>query len=123
MWAPVARRTRVHRMAEAGTLVGLPPLRGSRNITLKPFMLGEVVSGSLPGAGEPGRAGDGGLDVKWGLTPRLTADFTWRTDFSQVEADQEQVNLTRFPLLYPEKREFFIENSGTYAFGDLSERN
>lgn len=123
MWAPVARRTRVHRMAEAGTLVGLPPLRGSRNITLKPFMLGEVVSGSLPGGDEPGRGGDGGLDVKWGLTPRLTADFTWRTDFSQVEADQEQVNLTRFPLFFPEKREFFIENSGTYAFGDLSERN
>jgi uncharacterized protein DUF5916/cellulose/xylan binding protein with CBM9 domain len=123
LWAPVARRTRVHRMAEAGTLTGLPQLRGSRNITVKPFLLGENVSGSLPDASELGGGGDGGLDVKWGLTPRLTADLTWRTDFSQVEADQEQVNLDRFPLFFPEKREFFIENSGTYAFGDVLERN
>ena len=123
MWAPVARRTRVHRMAEAGYLVGLPRLEGSRNITVKPFMLGERASGTLPGAAEQGSQGDVGLDIKWGLTPGLTADLTWQTDFSQVEADQEQVNLTRFPLFFPEKREFFIENSGTYAFGDLSERN
>mgnify|MGYP001983451632 FL=1 len=123
MWAPVARRTRVHRMAEAGYLVGLPRLEGNRNITVKPFMLGERASGTLPRAAEQGSQGDVGLDIKWGLTPGLTADLTWQTDFSQVEADQEQVNLTRFPLFFPEKREFFIENSGTYAFGDLSERN
>ncbi|MDC0161112.1 DUF5916 domain-containing protein, partial [Gemmatimonadales bacterium] len=116
-------RTRVHRMAEAGYLVGLPRLEGSRNITVKPFMLGERANGTLPGVAEQGSQGDVGLDIKWGLTPGLTADLTWQTDFSQVEADQEQVNLTRFPLFFPEKREFFIENSGTYAFGDLSERN
>lgn len=123
MWAPVARRTRVHRMDEAGTLTGLPRLQGSRNITIKPYLLAEHVAGSLPDADERGGSGDVGLDVKWGMTPRLTADLTWRTDFSQVEADQEQVNLDRFPLFFPEKREFFIENSGTYAFGDLNERN
>ena len=123
MWAPVARRTRVHMMTEAGTLVGLPSLEGSRNITVKPYLLGEHVSGALPDAADLGYGGDGGLDVKWGITPRMTADLTWRTDFSQVEADQEQVNLDRFPLFFPEKREFFIENSGTYAFGDLAERN
>lgn len=123
MWAPVARRTRVHRMDEAGTLTGLPQLQGGRNITVKPYLLGEDVAGTLPDAGELGASGDGGLDVKWGITPRMTADLTWRTDFSQVEADQEQVNLDRFPLFFPEKREFFIENSGTYAFGDLAERN
>jgi hypothetical protein len=123
MWAPVARRTRVHRMDEAGTLTGLPRLEGSRNITVKPYVLGEEVAGSLPDADELGGSGDVGLDVKWGITPRMTADLTWRTDFSQVEADQEQVNLDRFPLFFPEKREFFIENSGTYAFGDLQERN
>jgi hypothetical protein len=123
MWAPVARRTRVHRMAEAGTLVGLPQLSGSRNVTVKPFALGDNVAGSLPDPAALGSGGDVGVDVKWGITPRMTADMTFRTDFSQVEADQEQVNLTRFPLFFPEKREFFIENSGTYAFGDLAERN
>jgi len=123
LWAPVARRTRVHRMDEAGLLVGLPTLRGSRNVTVKPFALGGDVSGVGPEASERGLDGDFGVDVKWGVTPRLTADLTWRTDFSQVEVDQEQVNLTRFSQFFPEKREFFIENSGTYQFGDLSERN
>lgn len=123
LWAPVARRTRVHKMDEAGTLVGLPRLQGSRNVTVKPYVLGADVGGSLSTEDDRGRDYDGGVDVKWGVTPRMTADLTWRTDFSQVEADQEQVNLTRFNLFFPEKREFFIENSGTYQFGDLSERN
>jgi hypothetical protein len=123
LWAPVARRTRVHKMDEAGTLVGLPQLRGSRNVTVKPYALGGDVSGSGPEESELGLSGDFGVDVKWGVTPRMTADLTWRTDFSQVEVDQEQVNLTRFSQFFPEKREFFIESSGTYQFGDLSERN
>jgi len=122
LWAPVAFRTRLHKMDEAGTLVGLRGLRSGRNVTVKPFVLGGNVSGSLPGPGELGSSADGGLDMKWGITPRLTADLTWRTDFSQVEVDQEQVNLTRFSLFFPEKRDFFIESAGTYQFGDLSER-
>jgi len=122
-WAPLARRTRVHRMDHAGKLIGLPKLTASRNITVKPYILGEDLRSSLANVDGLGSRSDGGLDVKWGLTPGLTADLTWRTDFAQVEADQEQVNLTRFPLFFPEKREFFVENSGTYQFGDLSERN
>jgi hypothetical protein len=110
-------------MDEAGTLVGLPQLRGSRNVTVKPYALGGDVSGIGPEEPELGLSGDFGVDVKWGVTPRMTADLTWRTDFSQVEVDQEQVNLTRFSQFFPEKREFFIESSGTYQFGDLSERN
>lgn len=122
-WAPVARRTRLHKMDEAGTLVGLAPQVSSRNITVKPFALGATVRGQEVVAAELGEMADGGVDVKWGITPRMTADVTWRTDFSQVEVDQEQVNLTRFSLFFPEKREFFVENSGTYQFGDLAERN
>ena len=61
--------------------------------------------------------GDVGLDVKYGITQNLTADFTYNTDFAQVEADEQQVNLTRFNLFFPEKREFFLENQGTFAFG------
>jgi hypothetical protein len=63
------------------------------------------------------------LDLKYGVTPRLTLDLTYGTDFSQVEVDQERVNLTRFSLFFPEKRDFFMENSGVFSFGDLSERN
>ena len=61
--------------------------------------------------------GDIGLDVKYGITQNLTADFTYNTDFAQVEADEQQVNLTRFSLFFPEKREFFLENQGTFTFG------
>lgn len=60
------------------------------------------------------------MDLKYSLTSSLTLDATYRTDFAQVEVDQQQVNLTRFNLFFPEKRDFFIENSGTFAFGDGS---
>ena len=60
---------------------------------------------------------DGGVDAKYGLTPSLTLDATYRTDFAQVEVDQQQVNLTRFNLFFPEKRDFFLENAGTFNFG------
>jgi hypothetical protein len=63
------------------------------------------------------------VDLKYGLTSRLTLDMTWRTDFSQVEVDQERVNLTRFSHFFPERRDFFTENSGVFSFGDISERN
>ena len=61
--------------------------------------------------------GDAGVDVKWGVRPNLTLDVTINTDFAQVEADEEQVNLTRFDLFFPEKRPFFLENASTFQFG------
>ena len=60
---------------------------------------------------------EAGFDVKYGVTSGLTWDFTVNTDFSQVEADEQQVNLTRFSLFFPEKRDFFLENSGVFQFG------
>src|SRR4029450_13249671 len=63
--------------------------------------------------------GDGGVDVKWGLTSSLLLDASYRTDFAQVEADEQQVNLTRFSLFFPEKREFFLENPGLFTFGGI----
>ena len=59
-----------------------------------------------------------GLDVKWGITPQLTADLTVNTDFAQIEADDEQINLTRFPVFFPEKRQFFLENASVFQFGN-----
>jgi hypothetical protein len=122
-WAPLDRRSRVHTMALAGTLTGLSGLPRPRNLTLKPFGLLDRSSGTELDQGEGGTGYDGGLDLKYGVTPRLTLDLTYRTDFSQVEVDQERVNLTRFSLFFPEKRDFFIENAGIFAFGDVAERN
>ena len=122
-WAPLERQYRLHRMSRAGTLEGLQGLRQSRNLQLKPFALGKHSSGAQVPASSLGRSFDGGVDLKYGVTPQLTLDVTTRTDFSQVEVDQEQVNLTRFSLLFPERREFFIENSGSFTFGDVTERN
>ena len=60
---------------------------------------------------------DAGLDLKYGVTPNLTADLTFNTDFAQVEADQEQVNLTRFSLFFPEQRPFFLEGASIFDVG------
>ncbi len=102
----------------AGTLVGLEAPSGSRNLEIKPYAISDVTSDATV---VPTRSnewgGDVGLDVKYGLTQNITADFTYNTDFAQVEADEQQVNLTRFSLFFPERREFFLENRGLYDFG------
>jgi hypothetical protein len=119
-WAPLDRRNRIFLMSRAGTLSGMQDLPAARNLSVKPF----AVASRADGTALPGELGgndlDGGIDLKYGITPSLTLDLTWRTDFSQVEVDQQQVNLTRFPVFFPELREFFLENSGTFAFGDQS---
>ena len=122
-WAPVDRRTRVHTMAYAGTVSGFTGLPQPRNVSIKPFGLASNATGALLDPTDAGASADLGMDLKWGMTPRLTLDLTYRTDFSQVEVDQERVNLTRFSLFFPEKRDFFMENAGVFAFGDQSERN
>lgn len=124
-WAPVDRRDPVHRMSQAGTLVlgEMGELRSGRNLRIKPYALARRSPGGISEETAAGGAVDGGIDLKYGLTSELTLDFTVNTDFSQVEVDEEQVNLTRFPLFFPEKRDFFLENSGSFTFGDVTERN
>ena len=122
LWAPLDRRDFVHRMSKAGTMLGLAGLRKGRNLQIKPFALGSNTTGSLRAADANATKGDAGVDVKYGVTPSMTLDLTYRTDFSQIEVDQEQVNLTRFSLFFPEKRDFFMENAGIFQFGDLNER-
>jgi Domain of unknown function (DUF5916)/Carbohydrate family 9 binding domain-like len=122
-WAPLDQRDRIHKMSKAGTLEGLSGLRAGRNLVVKPYVVTSRAQGGATSAGGAGWSQDGGIDAKWGLTPRLTLDLTWRTDFSQVEVDQERVNLTRFSLFFPELRDFFTENSGVFSFGDITERN
>ena len=107
----------IFRVSSAATLVGLEPPVVSRNIEVKPYAIGGITKDPLknPGAASV-RDGNVGLDVKYGITENLTADFTYNTDFAQVEVDEQQVNLTRFSLFFPEKREFFLEGRGVFDF-------
>ena len=114
LWAPVPRPHKVSAVSFAGTLEGLRGIRQGRNLYLKPYLSAPIIR----------REGDdvdfvpeAGLDVKYGLIPGLTLDLTVNTDFAQVEADRQQINLTRFSLFFPEKRDFFLENSGIFGFG------
>jgi uncharacterized protein DUF5916/cellulose/xylan binding protein with CBM9 domain len=90
--------------------------RGVR-FQLKPYALVRYDRTVVPGPPDTDLLGRAGGDLKWGVTSSLTADLTYRTDFAQVEADIQQVNLTRFKLFYPEKRDFFLENAGLFQFG------
>src|SRR5262249_36589 len=108
----------VNQMSRAATLVGIEAPAGSRNIEVKPYAVGSLTSDATAVPKLNNKAeGDIGLDVKYGLTQNLTADVTFNTDFAQVEADEQQINLTRFSLFFPEKREFFLENQGLFQFG------
>lgn len=120
-WAPLSRQFRIYKMSRAGMLTSLRGLRQGRNVWFKPFVNGVLTDGTA--TGEPRRKLEGGLDLKWGVTPRLTLDATAFTDFSQAEADEEQINLTRFSLFFPEKRDFFLENAGIFDFQDARVRN
>ncbi len=105
-------------MSRAATLVGLEAPVQSTNLDIKPFAIMDLTSDHLVRpAISNAFGGDAGLDVKYGVTQNLVADLTVNTDFAQVEADEQQVNLTRFSLFFPEKREFFLENQGLFAFG------
>jgi hypothetical protein len=104
----------LHRISRAGHLAGLSALpRSGLALEGKPYLLAE-------GEDETGirdaRLKAGG-DVKYEVRPGLTLDATVNTDFAQVEVDSEQVNLTRFDLFFPEKRDFFLENAGIFEFG------
>ncbi len=116
-WSPVARAFSLVRASSAGTLTGLPDLAQGRNIRVKPYLLGGTVRPL--GGGNFSLDRSVGLDVKAGLSPSLTLDATANPDFAQAEADEQQVNLTQFSLFFPEKREFFLENSGVFYFGDI----
>ena len=117
-WAPLPRQFNIYRLSLAGTISGLE-IPDQKNLQLTPYVLGELRNRS-----EPSRTnwlGDAGFDVKYNFTPSLTLDGTVNTDFAQVEVDEEQINLDRFNLFYPEKRPFFLENAGLFAVGSPGE--
>ncbi|MYC52798.1 MAG: carbohydrate binding family 9 domain-containing protein [Gammaproteobacteria bacterium] len=108
-------RSGISQVSRYATLDGLSGLRRGRYAEVKPF----ATAGTQRMAGDASFEGqtDIGVDVKYALTSNLTFDLTWNTDFAQVESDNVQINLTRFDLFYPEKREFFLERAGLFQFG------
>ncbi|MGE3190852.1 MAG: DUF5916 domain-containing protein, partial [Vicinamibacterales bacterium] len=107
----------LNRVSAAGTLVGLDLPPASKNLEVKPYAIANVTTDRTA---VPARSnewdGTAGGDVKYGVTANLTADLTVNTDFAQVEVDEQQVNLTRFSLFFPEKRDFFLEGRGVFDF-------
>ena len=112
-WAPVPRQFNLHRLSLAGELRDLVVPR-QRNLKFIPYVLGEAVRRHKT---TPNMVGDFGGDLKYSVTPSMTLDLTYNTDFAQVEVDDQQINLDRFNLFFPEKRPFFLENAGLFAVG------
>lgn len=112
-WTPIPRIYNLNRVSLAGTLEGLEGIRPGLNLKIKPSLVGSIADAG----GDRNKDSDVTLDLKYGLTSGLAWDFTYNTDFSQVEADEQQINLTRFNLFFPEKRDFFLENAGIFTFG------
>jgi hypothetical protein len=114
--APVPRGYNLYRVSVAGKLDGLS-LPARRDIRLIPYAAAALSDDRTRRTNTIDRSGDLGLDFKWGVRPGLTLDLTVNTDFAQVEADEQQLNLTRFPLFFAEKRPFFLENAQLFQLG------
>ncbi len=114
-WSAIPRQFSLMKISRAGTLEGVQV--PSRHVaTVTPYALAGVerIYAIDPEARERQEVGG---EIKYGLTQSLTLDLTYNTDFAQVEVDEVRTNLTRFPLFYPEKRPFFLENAGTFSAG------
>ena len=115
MWAPIPRQYDLYRISMAGTVAVDAPAR--RTFTVSPYVLADGFKDYQVGSPEVDYGRQVGGDAKIGLNQSMTLDLTVNTDFAQVEVDDQQVNLTRFSLFFPEKRAFFLENAGTFAVG------
>jgi hypothetical protein len=116
-WSPVARIYSLTRLSSAGELRGLD-VPAPRDFKVMPYVVGSA-NRNFANRNETSYDGasDWGVDGKIGVTSSMTLDLTYNTDFAQVEVDEQQINLTRFNLLFPEKRPFFLENRGLFAVG------
>jgi hypothetical protein len=116
-WSPVSRIYTITRLSSAAELRGLD-VPAPRDFKLMPYAVSST-NRNFASTTQTGydKNGDWGIDGKIGVTSSTTLDLTYNTDFAQVEVDEQQINLTRFNLLFPEKRPFFLENRGLFAVG------
>ena len=115
VWSPLPRQFNIYRVSLAGTLEVDAPAK--RIVTVTPYVLGDAFKDYEVASPEWSADPKIGGDAKIGLTQSLTLDLTVNTDFALAEVDDQQVNLTRFPLFFPEKRAFFLENAGSFTVG------
>ncbi|HUX05686.1 MAG TPA: DUF5916 domain-containing protein [Acidobacteriota bacterium] len=113
LWPHLTRDYKVNSVSQYGSMEGLKGIERGVNLEIKPY----AVAGYTKTPSDNDYDADAGLDVKWGVTPNFTTDLTLNTDFAQVESDALQINLTRFSLFYPEKRDFFLESADLFQFG------
>ena len=115
-WAPLPRQYNLYRVSMAGQLAGISaPIGFTGNLQLTPYVVGEIATRDAAPDRNPLALGDVGVDLKYSVTSGLTFDATYNTDFAQVEVDNQQINLNRFNLFFPEKRPFFLENAGVFS--------
>jgi hypothetical protein len=114
-WSPLDRNRNLYRVSDAGTLTGVRP-PPQRNLQFTPYGLASAKRGGE--YTDTDTDTEFGFDIKYSITPSLTLDATYNTDFAQVEVDEQQVNLDRFNLFFPEKRPFFLENAGQFEVGN-----
>ena len=115
-WSFIPRQFNLYRLSLAGNLAKLTvPVRRIRTVT--PYVLASSQSQWANGVGRSTTPTEVGGEIKYGVTPALTLDLTYNTDFAQVEVDDQRLNLTRFPIFFPEKRPFFLENAGVFSAG------
>ncbi len=119
-WAPMPIQFDLKRVSLAGTLTGLD-LRSPGNLKLMPYVLAQASRDYTAAPVETQLNPQAGGDLKYSITPSLTLDLTYNTDFAQVEVDEQQINLDRFNLFFPEKRPFFLENAGFFSVGSPGE--
>ncbi len=118
VWTAWDRDYQFLQVSQAGHLLGVQDIRTGLKLRVKPYALGGFREAPIGGRPGTDRISDVGIEViKFSLTPSLTAELTANTDFAQTEVDEAVVNLTRFPLFFPEKREFFLERAGIFEFG------
>ena len=119
-WSPLPIEFDLKRLSLAGKLGGLN-LENQGNLKVIPYVLGSASTNHQETESEVDYSGTIGADLKYSITPSLTLDLTYNTDFAQVEVDEQQVNLDRFNLFFPEKRPFFLENAGLFSVGSAGE--
>lgn len=119
-WASLPIGFSLNRLSLAGTLTGLD-LPNPGNLKVIPYVLGRLDRDYETADTSTEFTPEVGGDIKYSITPSLTLDLTYNTDFAQVEVDDQQVNLDRFNLFFPEKRPFFLENAGLFSVGSPGE--